>query len=167
MAARNPTAYTKWQSVRKYETGRSVLASSVDEVIADQIFMLDEERMVSENIITNGFQSTSSGTFTAVESFHVKTKDMCDVDTVSGGVISHEGAILAWADSGTAGEVRFVAGSTSGALAVTATSAIWHGWGTFDITTNDTVDAVSIEAKVTSGGGAIFILGWAIFALET
>lgn len=173
MATRNPTAYSKWQKIRRYTTGKSILGSSMDEVIADQIFTLDEQRMVLNIEASALSQSTSSGTFVTLLTLKTKTKDMCAVDSVVGGNIDHEGAVRAFATDGTtAGELRFRVASipsNSGALALAAgtTTPAWHGWGTFSFPTNDTIDTIEVQARVTSGAGSIVVIGTTVFAAET
>ena len=174
MAARNPTSLTKWQNIARIETGKSILASTVDDVINDQIFTLDEEQMVASWRATSpaGTYYTASATFAEMSvlagtaTFMIKSKDNC----LSSGNLSHEGAVLAACDVGTTGEIVFYNAtipSTSGALAVTATSLTWHGWATFNFPSYDTIDSIQIQGKVTSGGGNIYLGGFCIFALET
>lgn len=176
MAARNPTSFTEWQNIAKIETGKSVLGSTVDDAISDQIFTLDEESLVASwrtpsptNYNTTSASFAQFAASTSGSSWPLKTRDNC----LASGNLSHEGAVQIYCSDGTtAGNVQFYNAtipSTSGSLAVptSTTSPTWFGWATFDFPSAGAWDTIQIRAQRTAGSGTIYLAGWCIFAVES
>ena len=173
MAARNPTSFTQWVDDAKFESGKDIAAAEYVNVLDDQVFCLDKQRMISTTG-TFGFGLTSQDAApTTKVVFYVMCKDMCDVDSVTNDEIECDVYALVRSEAATAGTVSFTSGLAAANATATVTVPVatlfdtWIAGGdTMNIKTNGNEDDITVQMERTAGTGTVYVWAWLIVAKE-
>ena len=177
MAARNPTDFNTWNDESSCYTGSQIITTAPSAFIDDQVFCLDAGELVFFNqfppidITTTGAFPTASN---PLRTWHFDSKDMCDDPGVSNNEFTHTIYILGWVTAATVdGEVK-ITGTAVASNTVTIgfdvsnTTRKWYS-GTMNCKTNGVEETLTMDARISAGGGAGFVrvAAIAVFANET
>ena len=174
MAARNPSSYTTWIDERVLEPSKPILSSTVDAVLDDQEYILDQPVLIVSYAGYMKIETAGSGSFVTNDKLYVKNKDMCDVSGITNNEIECD--VYAYAvcnDSLVTGEIRLTSTATSNSTSTitvpAGASPTWIQGDTMNIKTNDVEDQITIDMRITNTNtiDEVVLLSLAIIAKET
>lgn len=179
MAARNPTDFTRHLQERMFVPGEPVLESEIDKAYNDQVFILDAQQLVISDCwyrttitSTDAFPGTAGGTAAQlVRQWYVDIKDMCDVS----GVVTNNGIACAiyvyvWVTGGATAQIRGTTGAATNATqtgSTTSATPIWVQLDDINFRTNDTEEVFTLEGRISSGSGTLYVAGLGVYAKVT
>lgn len=156
MAARNPTAFTKWFDEEALLRRRNIVETVPDQILSGMEEILDNCQMVIGEthwpIRTNNTGVWAAGM--EISRYHIEAPDLCGVDSAAGTVDILIAARVA-VDNGYTGEIRYqslVNGDSATRTFVNTTPA----WLTLDTLTCDgdgVQEDIQIDLRVNLGDG--------------
>jgi len=171
MAARNPTTFNQWLEIQDLIAGEAINITTPDAALDDHAYALDCEMLIGSHVF-HPISSTATSYATLI-TLNIKSKDMCDVASVTNDEIAHEWCVLAWVSDGA---TRFTArldsalasASSTGDIIVDgaagATTPGWLGFAQLHIKTNENVDTLTIQVERSAGSGTLYLGGYGIFS---
>lgn len=167
MAARAPSGFTQYIDKSGLVPRKQVLYGPPNDTLNDQHFMLDKDECVFSSFWYHAY--TDSAAFVELARWRLYATLMCGAEAAAATRSSYAWCVYAWGDAGvTAFQVRLtenIGGSTQ-TLTVNAAIATrqWRGWGADVLLYNDgTENEIQLDARVSGGGGNIYILGLGVF----
>lgn len=169
MATRSTTDFVIYPDERLLLPRKQVLATTINNIIDQQIEVLDCETMILSDCFDT--ITVDSGTLQTVAEYFVRPKDM--IGALSG-TYNWKCATLCWAVAGVTELEVSIDNLTKGTNVTTtysgaglSTSPEWRGFDNLSSNYADTKQEIRWQIRRKAGTGAVYIAGVALFAPST